>query len=54
MYTPLQIACMTGNFELVEILLEQGAEPNNPNSRGKTPLIACFIKELPHEYTFEN
>ena len=45
---------MVGNFEILEILIECGAEPNNPNIHRKTPLIACFIKELPIEYTFEN
>jgi ankyrin repeat protein len=38
---------MTGNFEMMEMLLEEGAEPNNPNKNSKTPLITCFIKELP-------
>jgi len=45
---------MTGNFEILELLIYSGAEPNNPNSKRKTPLITCFVKELPHEYTFEN
>jgi len=45
---------MTGNFEMTEILLEHKAEPNNPSLSNKTPLISCFIKELPHEYSFEN
>ena len=45
---------MTGNFEMIEILLENKAEPNNPSLSNKTPLISCFIKELPCEYSFEN
>ncbi|MFN9939046.1 MAG: ankyrin repeat domain-containing protein [bacterium] len=53
-YSALQVCTMTGNFEILELLLEQGAEPNNPNKNSKTPLITCFIKELPQEYTFEN
>ena len=45
---------MTGNYEMLEFLLEKGAEPNNPNVLRKTALITCFIKELPIEYSFEN
>jgi hypothetical protein len=53
-YSALQVSTMTGNFEMLELLLGEGAEPNNPNRNCKTPLITCFIKELPQEYSFEN
>ena len=30
-YTPLIVACLTGNFEIVQLLLEAGAEVNKPS-----------------------
>lgn len=33
-YTPLCAACMAGNFEIVKLLCENGADVNNENSIG--------------------
>jgi hypothetical protein len=40
--TPLHYACYAGNvtnLDFVELLLEEGADPNSQDSRGQTPLM---------------
>lgn len=40
--TPLHVACFSGtvtNFKLIRLLLDNGADPNIPNSIGETPLM---------------
>lgn len=42
--TPLNWALLTGNTEIVDLLLEGGADVNRPNSDGNTPLHgAAFV-----------
>lgn len=37
--TPLQLACQSGNAEMVELLITNGADPKLPNALGTTPLM---------------
>jgi len=41
-YTPVALACITGNFEVLSILLENGAEVNKPIASYQTPFVCCF------------
>jgi len=41
-HTPLTIACMTGNYEIVRLLIENYAEINKPTFFNYTPLLFCF------------
>jgi methionyl-tRNA formyltransferase len=38
-WTPLIVACYAGAYEVVQYLLEQGADVHRPNHRGTTPLM---------------
>lgn len=43
-YTPLYMACLKGDIEVVKVLIKGGADPNLPSKEGRTPLyIAVFI-----------
>lgn len=53
-HTPLQLACTTGNYEIVDLLLEYGAEPNKPNKFSQTPLVSCFNRLDEENYAYEN
>ena len=47
---PLHIALAQGNWDLVELFLEHGADPNAPDDSGFTPLHYCFLHgNLGHE-----
>lgn len=35
---------MTGNYEILKLLLDAGAEVNKPNSFSQTPFIVCFTR----------
>jgi len=37
-HTPLTVACLTGNYEIVKLLIEKGAEVNKPTYLNVTPL----------------
>ena len=42
--TALHAAARSGSADVVELLLQQGADPNKKNHRGSNPLhIACFL-----------
>eukprot|EP00058_Branchiostoma_floridae_P003217 XP_002588705.1 hypothetical protein BRAFLDRAFT_131217 [Branchiostoma floridae] len=44
--TPLHVAAQNGLFDLVDLLLEKGADPNATNNEGDTPLaLACTCTE---------
>ena len=40
--TPLMAACQSGNLELVQLLVEQGAEINSVTAQGKSALIFAY------------
>jgi len=43
--TPLHIATAAGNTKLVKLLLENNANPNSQNQRGRTPLFSTIVPE---------
>ena len=43
-YTAVSAACMAGNFEIVQILCENGADVNKCDSVRQSPLIYCFSR----------
>ena len=44
-YTPLHSAAWNGQREVIEALLEGGAEPRVKNDRGETPLyLAAWVR----------
>lgn len=53
-YTPLCAACMAGNYEIVKLLSENGAEINHSNSIGQTPLLFCFSRMTETNNIYEN
>ncbi len=53
-YTPLCSGCMSGNFEIVKLLAENGADPNHQNSMGFTPLLYCFSRMTETTNVYEN
>lgn len=53
-YTPLSSACMAGNFEIVKLLCENGADINHRNSMGYTPLLYCFSRMTETSNVYEN
>lgn len=44
--TPIHLACEAGNKDVINLLLENGANINELDSRGRIPLIA-FLQHLP-------
>ncbi|CAD8083796.1 unnamed protein product [Paramecium sonneborni] len=52
--TPLSIAAMTGNYEILKILLDAGAEVNKPNIFNQTAFIMCFARLEEEKNVFEN
>lgn len=42
--TPLSVAAMTGNYEILKLLLDAGAEVNKPNSFNQTAFVTCFAR----------
>lgn len=54
-HTPLTVACITGNYEIVKLLVESGAEVNKPTTFNVTPFSCCFQRLLEEETNvFEN
>ncbi len=43
-HTPLIVACMAANYEIVRSLLLANAEVNKPNIRNHTPLIVTIFR----------
>lgn len=42
--TPLTVACMRGNYEIVRLLVLAGAEINKPNALNQSPLTAIIFR----------
>lgn len=53
-YTPLSAACMAGNYDIVCLLSENGADVNKLDSMGQSPLIYCFSRLNEDENYYEN
>lgn len=53
-HSPLTIACMTGNYEILRILTAYGAEVNKPTAFNHTPFICCFQRLEEEQNVFEN
>jgi ankyrin repeat protein len=47
--TPLTISAITGNYEIMKLLVDAGGEVNKPNAFNQTPIICCFarLEEVP-------
>ncbi|GAB1605425.1 ankyrin repeat and KH domain-containing protein 1-like isoform X1 [Argonauta hians] len=45
--TPLQLAVFTKNVDVVEILLQAGADPNMADRSGRIPLTNCILENIP-------
>jgi len=53
-HTPLTIACLTANYEILQMLIEGDAEVNKPNAFNQTPLIASFARLEEENNVYEN
>lgn len=53
-HTPLTIACMTANYEILQMLIEADAEVNKPNAFNQTPLITSFSRLDEESNVYEN
>ena len=54
-HTPMTIACLTGNYEILHLLIMSNAEVNKPTTSSYTPLICCFQRLVEEEKNvFEN
>lgn len=53
-YNPISSACMAGNFEIVSLLAENGADVNEVDSSDQSPLIYCFSRLNEDENFYEN
>lgn len=53
-FSPLCAACMAGNYEIVKILAENGADVNFQNSLSQTPLLYCFSRMTETNNIYEN
>ncbi|AYM98113.1 ankyrin repeat domain-containing protein [Acidovorax sp. 1608163] len=43
-YNPLEMAIISGNTDLVQVLLDFGADPNDPNKDGRPPAIRAVVQ----------
>lgn len=50
--TPLGVACLGANYEMVKLLLDHGAEVNKPNSLNQTPLVISVFRLIEEHTTF--
>lgn len=53
-HTPLTIACLTANYEILQMLIESDAEVNKPNTYNQTPFIASFSRLEEENNIYEN
>ena len=53
-HTPLTIACLTANYEILQMLIEGDAEVNKPNAFNQTPLVASFSRLEEENNVYEN
>lgn len=53
-YTPLATACITGNYDIVRMLLEKDPEVNRPNRYSQTPFVLAFNRLSMDTNIFEN
>ena len=53
-YSPLSAACMAGNYDIVCILAENGADVNKLDCMEQSPLIYCFSRLNEDENYYEN
>lgn len=52
LYTPVHYAAATGSLEALKILIENGANYNLENDKGKTPLDEAFSRLQRSTYNF--
>jgi len=53
-FTSTSIACATGNYEILRILVENGADINKENTFNQPPLFYCFTRLQEETNVFEN
>lgn len=53
-YTPISSACMAGNYDIVCILAQNGADVNKVDLMEQSPLIYCFSRMNEDENYYEN
>ena len=53
-YSPLSAACMAGNYDIVCLLAENGADVNQMDYMEQSPLIYCFSRLNEDESYYEN
>lgn len=52
--TPLAIACKSGNYDIMKLLLDHRAGANLPNAFNQVPLVFCFGRLEEASNVFEN
>src|ERR1700753_832418 len=52
--TPLIASFAAGNYEIVKVLIENGADVNKPNIMSQPPLYFCFTRLQEDTNIFEN
>jgi ankyrin repeat protein len=45
MNTPLHYACAYGYYEIIDLLINSGADPNVVNNWGFSPLLVALVKK---------
>lgn len=53
-YTALSAACMAGHYDIVVLLVENGADVNQLDCMDQSPLIYCFARLNEDENYYEN
>ena len=53
-HTALTTACITGNYEIIKLLIDSGAEVNKPTLLNSTPFLCCFQRLEEEKNVFEN